>query len=211
MPVLIRSTLARRGAAVAATSLIAAGAVAATAAPASAAPHAGLKVSYKLTGTTHLAGPNANLSLGPGTLSATISPGGKVSATLSLPPSTGSFKEGGLIPVTATAQLINDGPTTGTVSGSGTVSTTSNVTLQLLSLSVAGLPVPVGNACETATPVVVSLKSQKGFSALDGGKLAGTYTIPPFHHCGLATLLINLTIPASGNTISLKLGKAKIG
>ena len=30
-------------------------------------------------------------------------------------------------------------------------------------------------------------------------------------NCGLATLLINLTIPGSGNTITLKLGKAKIG
>jgi hypothetical protein len=41
--------------------------------------------------------------------------------------------------------------------------------------------------------------------------LAGSYTIGKFQHCGLATLLINLTIPGSGNTIKLTLGKAHLG
>lgn len=36
-------------------------------------------------------------------------------------------------------------------------------------------------------------------------------TVTATGNCGLATLLINLAIPGSGNTITLKLGKAKIG
>jgi len=65
-------------------------------------------------------------------------------------------------------------------------------------------------SCQTKDPVVVRLASKPGFNAIAGGTVAGSYTIGDFSHCELATLLINLTIPGSGNTITLKLGKAKI-
>jgi hypothetical protein len=69
---------------------------------------------------------------------------GAVTASLNLPPVTGSFKQFGLIPVTATAAFLQDGPTTGKVDlSTGAVTTTSKITLQIISLSVAGLPVPV--------------------------------------------------------------------
>jgi len=182
-----------------------------TSGPASAASF--IKATYKVTGSTFLAGPKASVKLGPGTLSAKVNAGtGKLTAALSLPPATGSFKQAGVIPVTATTKFINDGPTTGKVSlTTGAVRTTSKITLQITSLTVAGLPVPVGSQCETSSPVVVSLKSLKGFTALGGGKVAGSYTIGKFSHCMLATLLINQTVPASGNTITLTLGKAKVG
>ena len=211
MSTAISSTLLRRTAALGSAGLVAAAALIAAGGPASAATY--IKAKYKISGSTFLAGPKATLALGPGTLSAKVNASnGKVTATLSLPPATGSFEQNGIIPVTATAQLINDGPTTGTVNlNTGAVRTTSKITMQITSLIVAGLPIAVGSQCETSTPVVVSLKSLKGFNILNGGKVAGSYTIPKFSHCGLATLLINLTIPASGNSITLKLGKAKIG
>jgi hypothetical protein len=191
--------------------LIATAVIVATGGPASA--DLVIKAKYKVTGSTFLAGPKASVKLGPGTLSAKVNAGtGKLTATLSLPPATGSFKQAGVIPVTATTKFINDGPTTGKVSlTTGAVRTTSKITLQITSLTVAGLPVPVGSQCETSSPVVVSLKSLKGFTALGGGKVAGSYTIGKFSNCGLATLLINQTVPASGNTITLTLGKAKVG
>jgi len=206
----LTATLPRRAAAVGATALMSAGAIAATAGTASAATI--LHARYKVSGSTFLAGPSSTLDLGPGSLSARVNTTtGKLTATLSLPPATGSFTELGIIPVTATAKFINDGPTTGKLNTrTGTVSTTSKITLQLTDLSIAGIPVPVGNSCETSQPVVVNLKSQKGFNVLDGGNMAGTYTIGDFSHCGLATPVINLTIPASGNTITFTLGKAKI-
>lgn len=208
-----RPALPRRAAAAGAATLLSAGAIAATAGTASAATI--IHARYKVSGSTHLAGPNSTLDLGPGTLSARVnSSTGKLTATLSLPPATGSFSEkiGPLsIPVTATAKFINDGATTGEVSTkTGAVRTTSKITLQLTSLSVGGLPVAVGKSCETAKPVSVTLRSQKGFGVLKGGRMAGSYTIGKFAHCGLSTVLINLTIPASGNTISIKLGKAKL-
>jgi hypothetical protein len=164
---------------------------------------------YPVSGSTHLAAPNATLPLGPGTLTATADLSTyTVTAKLSLPDATGSFKELNAVPVTATAQLINDGPTTGTVNAdTGAVATTSKITMRIVSLTVGGIPQLVGNSCETITPVTVQVSSQPGWSIIKGGTLAGTYTIPPFHHCLLDTLLINLTLPGPGNTITLTVGK----
>ena len=170
-----------------------------------------ITIRYPVTGTTHLATPNADLPLGPGKLTATADLNtDAITANLKLPNATGSFKELGLIPVTATAQLINDGPTTGTLDpNTGAVTTTSMITMKLVSLTVAGIPQLIGDSCETSTPVSVTVTSQPGFNIIKGGNLAGTYTIPPFANCGLDTLLINLTLPGSGNTITLTLGKGK--
>ena len=166
---------------------------------------------YPVTGTTHLATPNADLPLGPGKLTSTADLStGAITARLKLPDATGSFKELGLVPVTATAQLINDGPTTGTVDlNTGAVTTTSKITMKLVSLTVAGIPQFIGDSCETSSPVSVTVNSQPGFSIITGGNLAGTYTIPPFANCGLDTLLINLTLPGPNNTITLTLGQGK--
>jgi hypothetical protein len=165
---------------------------------------------YAVTGSTTLTTPNASVALGPGHLVTTADLNtGAITANLKLPPATGSFNELGLVPVTATVKLINDGPTTGTIDpNTGAVTTTSNITMQITKLVVAGLTQPIGNSCETSSPVSVTVNSQPGFSILKGGNLAGTYTIPDFANCGLETLLINLTVPGSGNTITLTLGKA---
>ena len=166
---------------------------------------------YPVTGTTHLATPNADVPLGPGHLTATADLNtDAIKATLKLPEATGSFNELGLVPVTATVKLINNGPTTGTINpGTGAVTTTSKITMRIVDLKVAGIDLPVGSTCQTSSPVSVTVSSQPGFSILKGGKLAGTYTIPPFAHCGLQTLLINLTVPGAGNSITLTLGKGR--
>jgi hypothetical protein len=203
----IRTTMAA-----AMAGLAAAFAVGATAVPASAATST-IHATYKVTGSTFLKAPNATLPLGPGKLAANLNAStGSIKATLTMPDATLSFKEFGVVPVTATAHLINSGPTTGTLNlSTGAVTTTSNIIFQIVSLSVAGIPVAVGPACESSTPAVIQVSSQPGFNILKGGNLAGTYTIPQFARCGLTTLLINLTLTGPGNTITLTLGKAKIG
>jgi hypothetical protein len=190
--------------------LLAAGAILAAAAPASA--QTTVTVKYPVTGSTMIEKLDATAALGPGTLKSTVNLStGAVTARLSLPPATVSYEELGLVPVTATTKFINVGPTTGTVNlDTGAVTTTSHITLQITSLTVAGLPVPVGSACESATPATVTVNSEPGFSIVDGGSLSGTYTIPLFAHCLLETPVLNLTIPGPGNTISLTLGKAKV-
>ena len=171
-----------------------------------------VSVSYPVTGSTFIKAIGSTIDLGPGTLSTTADlTTSTLTGTLTLPPATGSFKELGLIPVTATTEMIQDGTATGTVNfTTNAVTTTATDTIKLTSLKVAGVPILVGPSCETS-PATISVSSQAGFNVLNGGTLSGSYTIPPFAHCGLATLLINLTLPGPGNTISLTLGKGTLG
>jgi hypothetical protein len=190
--------------------LLAAAGVAATAGSASA--DTVLNVHYALTGTTFLKKLNTTVNLGSGTLAATVDlTTGVSSSTLTLPPATASVKEFGLIPVTATTEMVQNGPATGTANlSTNTITSTASVTLKITNLTIAGLSVPVGGSCQT-TPFSVTLSSGPGFTVSGGGPISGGYTIPAFHHCGLSTLLINLTIPGSGNTLNLTLGQLQLG
>ena len=71
----------------------------------------------------------------------------------------------------------------------------------IIVLKCAGLMLPQRRELGTAPPG--NIKPYR----IKGGTLAGTYTIPRFHHCLLDTLLINLTLPGPGNTITLTVGK----
>lgn len=183
-----------------------------TATASTAAADSVLNVHYALTGSTFLKKLNTTVNLGSGTLSSSVDlTTGTATSTLSLPPATASVKEFGFVPVTATTEMIQNGPATGTVNlTANTITSTANVTLKITNLTVFGVSLPVGDSCET-TPFSISLSSGTGFTVGGGGPVDGSYTIPLFHHCGLNTALLNLTIPGSGNTISLTLGALQLG
>jgi hypothetical protein len=190
---------------------LAAGAVVAV--PAVASAGSSITVAYPVHGSTHLKAPNTTVSLGPGTLKVTLQSSGALTASLSLPPAKVSITVLG-VPVSATTEFLQDGPTTGQVNlSTGAVRTRSKIILKITSMKVLhGLPVPVGNSCESATPAVITLTSLPGFGVTTGGKVAGTYTVPPFANCGLfgwLTPIINLAIAGPGNTITLTLGAGK--
>lgn len=173
-----------------------------------------LTVKYPISGTTHINATNSDISLGPGTLTTTVdlTTGAVTGGSVTLPPATSSFREFGIIPVTVTTNFIQVGQTTGTINlQTGAVTSSSQITIQITDLKVAGIDVPVGNSCETKTPITEELDSTAGFNVLNGGDVTGTYTIGNFAHCLLATPLINLTIPGPGNTITLTLGQATLG
>ena len=208
----MRSRVARAVAVPATVGLLAATAVSATATAASAITS--FTVTYPVHGSTHLKAPNATVSLGPGTLRATANLNtGALTASLSLPTATVSFKEFGVIPVSGTTEFLQDGATTGKINlSTGVVTTTSKIILKITSMNAGGLPLPVGRSCESATPAVLKLTSRPGFNVLAGGKMTGTYTVPPFAHCGFLgslTLLINTSITGPGNTITLTLGEPR--
>ncbi len=68
----------------------------------------------------------------------------------------------------------------------------------------------LAQCCQTV-PFSVTLSSDRGFTVRGGGPLSGSYAIPAFRHCGLSTLLLNLTIPGPGNTLNLTLGRLRLG
>ena len=171
-----------------------------------------ITANYPVNGSTFIHSLNSSIALGPGTLTATVDLStGAVTGSVNLPAATGSFKEFGFIPVTATTEFIPDGPTTGQTTSTGGIQATAQITLKLTDLKVAGLDIPVGRSCETSAPATIALASAPGFNALKGGVVNGTYTIPRFTHCLLATPLINLSIPGAGNTITLTLGTPTFG
>ncbi len=206
-----RRPLARRLAALAlGSTLLAAGGAAATAGSASADTI--INVHYALTGTTFIKKLNTTVNLGSGTLASTVDlTTGASSSTLTLPPAIASVKELGIIPVAATTEMIQNGPATGTVNlNTNTVTSTASVTLKITNLTIAGINAPVGGNCQTS-PFSVTLSSGPGFTVGGGGPVSGSYTIPAFRHCGLNTLLLNLTIPGQGNTLNLTLGQLQLG
>ena len=171
-----------------------------------------VNVQYAVTGTTYLAKLNTTANLGSGTLASTVALTTDTSqSTLTLPPTAVSVKEFGFVPVTATTELIQNGPAAGTANFStNTIASTANVTLKLTNLTVFGVSLPVGDKCQT-TPFNIGISSGPGFTVSGGGPVSGTYTIPAFHDCGLNTLLLNLTIPGAGNTLNLDLGPLQLG
>ncbi len=205
-----RRPLARRLALAVGASLLAAAGIAASAGSASA--DTVLNVHYAITGTTFLKKLNTTVNLGSGTLASTVDlTTGTSSSTITLPPATASVKEFGIIPVSATTEMVQNGPASGTANlTTNTITSTASVTLKITALSIAGIRLPVGNSCETS-PFSITLSSGAGFTVGGGGPISGGYTIPAFHHCGLNTLLLNLTIPGSGNTLNLTLGALQLG
>jgi hypothetical protein len=176
---------------------------------ASAAPDASILATYPVNGTTTIASTNSSMTLGPGTLAATLDIATEnFTANLDLPPATGTFTELGFVPVSATTEFIQNGPTTGKDVNGG-IQSTSSIIIKLTDVKVAGIDVPVGDNCETS-PATINLTSEAGFNVLLGGNIAGTYTIPDFSNCGFSTFIINAIIPGSGNTIALTLGKPKV-
>jgi hypothetical protein len=206
----LRSHRTRLAAMAAGAAVLAAAAVTTTAGAASA--DTVLNVHYAVTGTTYIARLNTTVNLGRGTLASTVDlTTGTSTSALTLPPATASTKVLGLIPVSATTEMIQNGPASGTVNTStNTITSTASVTLKITKLTVAGLSLPVGGSCET-TPFNISLSSAPGFTVGGGGPVNGTFTIPAFRRCGLNTLLINLSIPGPGNTINLTLGQLQLG
>jgi hypothetical protein len=204
-------SIARRLALVSATALLAVTGGIMTAGAASAGST--LTVTYKITGSTTIKSVDATTDLGPGKLVTKVNlTNGSLTANLTLPPANIVFKEFGVVPVTATAAFVQDGKTTGQLNPqTGAVATKSKIIIKLTALSIAGYAIPVPATCQSATPAVIKLASQKGFSVVKGGNVAGTYTIPPVAGCGALTPLLNLIFPGPGNTILLTLGAAKVG
>jgi hypothetical protein len=181
-------------------------------APSSASAEPVIRVDYPVSGSTTIKATGSTMQLGPGKLATSLDLGtGDLSANLSLPPAHGEFKQFGLIPVSVTTTMIEEGPTTGKVDlNTGATTSTSKVTLKLSNLKMAGIPLPVGDNCKTKTPATITLNSGADWDVLNGGTMSGTYTIPEFQNCLLATPLINLTVPGPDNTITLKLGAATV-
>ncbi|MCW2838988.1 MAG: hypothetical protein JWR55_471 [Aeromicrobium sp.] len=167
-------------------------------------------IDYDVVGTTHIASTDNDIALGPTTLSTAIdSANGNISGHLPLPATRAKFQVLGLLPVTADVAFQEAAPVTGHIdiaASDALVQSTASYYIRLSNIKVAGLPTVTGAHCRTIDPVTIPANTPAGesFSLIEGGTLAGEYTIGNFQNCGLNTLLINALIPGSGNTAEIE-------
>ncbi|WP_410595132.1 hypothetical protein [Amycolatopsis sp. lyj-23] len=157
---------------------------------------------YTVTGTTHIAKPDADLGLGPGQFDMyTLIGPYTYSGTFTLPPAEVTRSVPGVGKVSGTV-TFGPGHAEGSVFGGFSGSATWPVTIS--GVRVNGVPFDVGAGCRTAEPVTTELASDD-FATGTGGHLESTYAIGAFENCGAATPLINGFVPGEGNTLALDL------
>jgi hypothetical protein len=157
---------------------------------------------YAVSGSTHIAKPDADLDFGPGRfgMDTLIGPY-SYTGTFSLPPVPVTRSVAGVGRISGTV-TFGPGHAEGSVFGGFSGSATWPVAIS--DVRVNGVPYDVGPDCGTAEPVTTELTSDD-FGAGRGGRLESTYEIGAFENCGAATPLINGFVPGPGNTLTLDL------
>jgi hypothetical protein len=180
---------------------------------------------YIVQATAHIAKANLTMSPPPGVFKGQVDLDlGKLKGNIYIPPTSFSQSLAGPLSVTATAAIVSTKPVTGTVKlANFKITATSTFNIRILTMyvdtpapptlpSILGLPpialpplpVPkinlVGNNCVTASPISVTMSGIAHIGA--PSTFNGTFTIPQFKSCSLATTLLNQEVPGPGNTFS---------
>ncbi|WP_211763091.1 hypothetical protein [Kutzneria sp. CA-103260] len=165
-------------------------------------------VHYRVDTTTRVAKLGSDLVIGPGRLDGqfVIVPGSnplrvEITGALTLPPADSYFVTFGFMPATATITVVSTAPVQ-SVLLNGTLTATIHATFGLTSAKVHGVPLNMGPNCRSDEAVIV--QSGPFLSPLSTGTISGTFTIPPFHHCGVTENLDPLftgLVSGPGNTL----------
>ncbi|MFI9380513.1 hypothetical protein [Kutzneria sp. NPDC052558] len=165
-------------------------------------------VHYRVDTTTRVAKLGSDLVIGPGRLDGqfVIVPGSnplrvEITGDLALPPADSYFVTFGFMPATATITVV---PTASvrSVLLNGTLTATIHAAFALTNAKVHGVALNVGPNCRSDEAVIV--QSGPFLSPLSTGTISGTFTIPPFRHCGVTENLDPLftgLVSGPGNTL----------
>jgi hypothetical protein len=130
---------------------------------------------------------------------------GAFTADLKLGRSTAGLKALGFLPVAAAVDIVATAPVTGTLK-SGVLKANAKVRIKLPKVTLAGIQLAGGSGCQTKQISSINLTSTDAFFyALDGGTLAGQFTISELVNCGFLTGIVSPLTQGSGNAIALKL------
>ena len=182
-----------------------------TPAPGTPTPTPGGTINYKfgLAGSTLVKASNGTAAI-KGSINATFTLSTKAFvADLVLNPTSGNFTAFGFLPVSASFGFKQVGQTTGTLAN-GLLTADAKMYVTFSAFNVFGFfPIGGGAGCQTATPADIVLKSTSSFfNPLQGGPIAGTYTLPALQNCGFLNDLISSAAAGPGNTISANLTPA---
>ncbi|MFC7530807.1 hypothetical protein [Actinoplanes sp. GCM10030250] len=189
------------------TALLGAAATIAVAAPAQAAP---INIDFnKVTGTTHLAKPNVDVTVPTSSVKTQIDlDTNTVTGSANLSDLTAKLKLANLIGVTSTVKIVPVGGLTGTIDlGASKLSTTTTFTLQVVDVHQDAAPKLnlVKSSCRTVRPSTLTLNNTTPVELFKPITMVGTYTIPRFTGCGLLTPLLSLLLSGPNNTMTLTL------
>ena len=167
-----------------------------------------MPVHYRVDTTTRVARLGSDLVVGPGRLDGqfVIVSGSnplrvEITGDLTLPPADSYFVTFGFMPATATITVISTAPVQSLLQN-GTLTATTRLAFGLSNAKVHGVPLDAGPSCRTDEVAIV--QSGPFLSPLSTGTIAGTFTIPPFHHCGVREDLDPLftgLVSGPGNTL----------
>jgi hypothetical protein len=161
---------------------------------------------YRIDATAHLKKLNQTQTIKNGTFAGYIDFGNlTIHGSMSLPKTTIVLKEVGIGVVTATAQIVQTKPVTGTIDISQLpfkVSATATFNIRILSVYLANVPVNlVGDRCTTLTPAVVTMKGDANIG--QPSTFSSTFTIPNFGYCGAAqSQALTAALSGPGNTFT---------
>lgn len=184
--------------------LAAGGTIAGLAQPAAADPIWQLHYA-NVTGSTHVAKPNATAAIPKSVVDAQLDLAtGKLAGQVQVPDFPVTIRLLNAVPVTAITRLVPVGELTGTLAGD--LTTTTTFTLRLVRVFQPSLPginlVP--RTCRTRTPTTATLRNTTPVNLFDT-TVAGTYTIPRFTGCGALTGVLDLLLAGPGNGLTLRL------
>jgi hypothetical protein len=183
--------------------------------PASAFPKGDpvIKFNYRVVASTHIKKLNQTITPPPGRFKGAVDIAtSKLKGSISLPPVSFTFSEAGIPLMTATAQIVQAKPVTGTLKlATLKVTATSTFNLRIIDAhaspglpGIGALPVPpvnlVGNSCTTEKPISVTMSGKANLAGTS--TFTGSFTIPKFKTCGALTTVLNQLIPGPGNTFT---------
>lgn len=209
------------------------GASLAAAGPASADPSGGyVTMAYSAAGSSTIGGIGSTVPIGPTTLTISDDINGNLfNGSMPLPDVQSNFTVAGIIPVRATVSFTEVSPVSGNLVAGNTTMVRSHVQYQIrlsnVSANVFGIwwPLGVGSDCRTINPVTIEADTPAGqyFDIVDGGTLAGTYTIGNFQNCtplnflsipgfdffGIGSIPVNALVPGTNNTVSIQVSNGQ--
>ncbi|WP_130347558.1 fibronectin type III domain-containing protein, partial [Herbihabitans rhizosphaerae] len=163
-----------------------------------------IEYGFDLAGESFIKAPNGKTALKGGIDVDYTLATGAYEGDMVLNPTTGKFSLFGFLPTTAKIEFVQTSKTTGTLKD-GVLKSSSNMIVKLPQVSVFGFPLSSSADCQTVTSTKIDLRSPAGFDPLKGGKLAGTYTLPPLKGCGVLNNLISAFTAGPGNTVDVNL------
>jgi hypothetical protein len=193
--------------AAAATLTVTLGGVLIAAGPASADPV--IPVDFNnVTGTTFLAKPMVTSQIPTSVINTQIDLGtGKLTGQAHIPDITVKLNILN-IGVTSTVAIVPAADLTGTVDFTNQkLSTTTTFTIAVKNVHLDALPNVnlVTQGCTTSKVSSATLTNTGAIDIFNGTEVTGTFSVPSFTHCGLATPLLTLLLSGGNNVLTLEL------